>query len=165
MFFHCISRVHPTFDSFVCAHLTAHETHLKHRIADYHHIVRTLLFPASPSFPDEPFTTIYATSHLFFLGDLNFRVAIPPSHSLRATLRREETQSILTDEKTRETLKEFDQLVNERRKGSVFIGLREGPFWTFKCTYKYMLGEVDKYKYAIFCPTCRPFILKSVFSF
>ncbi|KAF8557286.1 DNase I-like protein [Imleria badia] len=131
--------------TFVCAHLTAHETHLKHRIADYHHIVRTLLFPGLPSFPNEPLTTMYATSHLFFLGDLNFRVAIPPSHPLRTASRGEEAVSMLTDEKTRETLKEYDQLINERRNGRVFIGLREGPFWMFKCTYKYVLGEIDEY--------------------
>ncbi|KAG8217853.1 Endonuclease/exonuclease/phosphatase [Butyriboletus roseoflavus] len=131
--------------TFVCAHFTAHETHLKHRIADYHHIVRTLLFPPPPSFPNEPLTTMYATSHLFFLGDLNFRVAIPPSHQLRTASRNEEALTMLTDEITRESLKEYDQLINERRNGRVFISLREGPFWTFKCTYKYVLGEVDKY--------------------
>ncbi|KAF8447556.1 Endonuclease/exonuclease/phosphatase [Boletus edulis BED1] len=131
--------------TFVCAHLTAHETHLKHRIADYHHIVRTLLFPAPPSFPEQPLTTMYTTSHLFFLGDLNFRVSVPPSHPLRTASRREEALSMLTDEKTREALKEYDQLINEHRNGRVFIGLREAPFWTFKCTYKYVLGEIDKY--------------------
>ena len=92
---------------------------------------------------------MYATSHLFFLGDLNFRVAIPPSHPLRASCG-EEALSMLTDETTRETLKEYDQLINERRNGRAFIGLREGPFWTFKCTYKYVLGEIDKYKYVRF---------------
>lgn len=95
---------------------------------------------------------MYATSHLFFFGDLNFRVAIPPSHPLRTASRGEEALTMLTDEKTRETLKEYDQLINERRKGRVFISLREGPFWAFKCTYKYALGEIDKYKYAVFLP-------------
>ncbi|KAF9218281.1 DNase I-like protein [Gyrodon lividus] len=132
--------------TFVCAHLTAHETHLAHRIADYHHIVRTLLFPPpTPSSPAQSPTTLYATSHLFFLGDLNFRVAIPPSHPLVMTSRSDEVLSMLKDEKMREALKEYDQLINERRNGRVFIGLREGPFWTFKCTYKYKLGEVDIY--------------------
>ncbi|KAF9246165.1 Endonuclease/exonuclease/phosphatase [Melanogaster broomeanus] len=129
--------------TFVCAHLTAHESYLAHRIADYHHIVRTLLFP--PSVPSEPPTTMYATSHLFFLGDLNFRITIPPSHPLVTASPSEEVLSMLRDETTREALKEYDQLLNERRKERVFIGLREGPFWMFKCTYKYKLGEVDKY--------------------
>lgn len=107
---------------------------------------------------------MYATSHLFFLGDLNFRVAIPPLHPFRTTLHREEAQSTLTDEKMRETLKEYDQLINERRNGRVFISLREGPFWTFKCTYKYVLGEVDRYKYAIFLPNISSFLdIKSLY--
>jgi len=111
-------------------------------VADYHHIVGTLLFPPLHSSPSSSPTTMYATSHLFFLGDLNFRITLPPTaqasnfHDILATLK---------DDASREHLKEFDQLLNQRRKGNVFIGLREGPFWTFKCTYKYKLGEVDRY--------------------
>jgi len=33
----------------------------------------------------------------------------------------------------------------EQKKGIVLVGLREGDFWNFKCTYKYGIGEVDKY--------------------
>ncbi|KAF8843574.1 DNase I-like protein [Paxillus ammoniavirescens] len=132
--------------TFVCAHLTAHATHLAHRIADYHHIVRTLLFPppSSSSSSQSP-TTMYATSHLFFFGDLNFRVTIPLSHPLVTASPIEEVLCMLKDGKSREALKEYDQLINEHRNGRVFMGLREGPFWTFKCTYKYKLGEVDQY--------------------
>jgi hypothetical protein len=36
--------------------------------------------------------------------------------------------------------------VNERRKGSVFVGLKEGEFWQFKCSYKYLNGEIDRYR-------------------
>jgi hypothetical protein len=25
--------------------------------------------------------------------------------------------------------------------------LREAEFWSFKCTYKYEMGEVDKYRF------------------
>ncbi|KAF8077804.1 inositol polyphosphate phosphatase [Lyophyllum atratum] len=111
--------------TFVCAHLTAHKHLLSRRLGDYKHIVGTLLFPpVSPEETQAP-STIYATSHLFFLGDLNFRVD--------------------DNEKTREQLKEFDQLLIERRKATVFQGLHEGAFWRFKCSYKYQLGEVDKY--------------------
>ncbi|KAH7929730.1 DNase I-like protein [Leucogyrophana mollusca] len=131
--------------TFVCAHLTAHEPKLAHRIADYDHIVGSLLFPSLPSSPSSSPTTMYATSHLFFLGDLNFRLSIPPTHALSQALKRDETLSMLNSETTRELLKEFDQLLLERRKGRVFVGLREGDFWAFKCTYKYKLGEVDHY--------------------
>jgi hypothetical protein len=127
----------------VCAHLTAYENKLGHRLADYRHIVGTLLFP--PISPDSKIpSTIYSTSHLFFLGDLNFRVEIPSSHPFSLPGR---IKQVLDDESTRQELKEFDQLLVEHRKGTVFVGLREGQFWKFKCSYKYLHGEVDKYRY------------------
>ncbi|KAI6045700.1 inositol polyphosphate phosphatase [Pisolithus marmoratus] len=131
--------------TFVCAHLTAHEPYLAHRIADYNHIVRTLLFAPMSSSADQRPTTIYSTSHLFFFGDLNFRVSMPPRSLGNECPLHEEALSMLNDEKSREALKEFDQLRSAWRDGRVFVGLREGPFWTFKCTYKYKLGEIDKY--------------------
>ncbi|KAG0699660.1 inositol polyphosphate phosphatase [Suillus ampliporus] len=131
--------------TFVCAHLTAHEPKLAQRVADYHHIVGTLLFPALPSSPSSSPTTMYSTSHLFFLGDLNFRITVPSSHTPVQGSKLHEVFAMLKDDASREQLKEFDQLLNQRRKGTAFIGLREGPFWSFKCTYKYKLGEVDRY--------------------
>ena len=53
----------------------------------------------------------------------------------------------LKDDLEREKLKEYDELYVERRKGRVFVGLHEGDFWSFKCTYKYKLKEVDRYTY------------------
>lgn len=131
--------------TFVCAHLTAHEPKLAQRVADYHHIVGTLLFPPPPSSPSSSPTTMYSTSHLFFLGDLNFRITVPPSRPHVQTSQPYDVLAMLKDDASREQLKEFDQLLNQRRKGTAFIGLREGPFWTFKCTYKYKFGEVDRY--------------------
>ncbi|KAK0459817.1 Endonuclease/exonuclease/phosphatase [Desarmillaria tabescens] len=127
--------------TFVCAHLTAHAEHLAERVTDYNQIVSTLLFPSSSSPP----TTIYSTSHLFFLGDLNFRLSIPPSHPLHAFYTEPDVAAVLAAQNTRQALKEFDQLLTERRKGTIFVGLREGPFWNFKCSYKYDVGQVDKY--------------------
>ncbi|KAL0946695.1 hypothetical protein HGRIS_012882 [Hohenbuehelia grisea] len=131
--------------TFVCAHLTAHEPRLADRIADYHHIVRTLLFPPLPGSNSTAPSTLYATSHLFFLGDLNFRLVIPGTHPLSGLTLRHEFANALEQESSREELKEFDQLRNEMRKGTVFAGFREGEFWKFKCSYKYELGEIDKY--------------------
>ncbi|KAF7973389.1 hypothetical protein HWV62_15166, partial [Athelia sp. TMB] len=128
--------------TFVCAHLTAHEPKLAQRVADYNHIVGSLLFDA-PSHSPSPYNSksnIYETSHLFFLGDLNFRVALPAAHPLKSLVAEGVHQ-----EDMREQLKEHDQLIVERRKGNVFVGLREGDFWKFQCSYKYKLGEVDKY--------------------
>lgn len=54
---------------FVCAHLTAHAEKVADRIADYNHIVGTLLFPPSPGALSNAPSTIYDSSHLFFFGD------------------------------------------------------------------------------------------------
>ncbi|KAI5121690.1 hypothetical protein M0805_002765 [Coniferiporia weirii] len=140
--------------TFVNAHLTANAGKLERRIADYHHIVGTLLFPPPPSSPSSSgahtHTTLYATSHLFFLGDLNFRLAIPPDHAFGGSAgagagRGAAVYDALGDDAHREELKEFDELLRERRAGRVFVGLREAEFWRFKCTYKYRLQEVDRY--------------------
>lgn len=129
-------------------HLTAHEHKLNARIADYQHIVSNLLF--SPFFSGSKLkSTLYETSHLFLLGDFNFRLNIPPSHPLLAA---GNFAQAIEAETTREELKEFDQLTIERKKGTVFVGLREGEFWKFKCSYKYLLGEVDKYEWVVFVP-------------
>ncbi|KAK7693783.1 hypothetical protein QCA50_003355 [Cerrena zonata] len=129
--------------TFVCAHLTAHSHKLAHRIADYHHIVGSLLFPPLPGSSSNESTTIYSTSHLFFFGDLNFRLeppTLPDPKKLSASI-----DAILADG-VREQLKDYDQLVQERdQKKSIFVGFREGEFWKFKPTYKYKLGQVDKY--------------------
>ncbi|KDR81754.1 hypothetical protein GALMADRAFT_60237 [Galerina marginata CBS 339.88] len=137
--------------TFVNCHLTPFDHKLKQRVADYQYIVRSLLFPPlsggdgdSKSQSKVP-STIYDTSHLFLLGDLNFRLEIPKTHPLSAKRLTQDFAHAIESEKTREELKEFDQLTLEKRKGTVFVGLREGDFWKFKCSYKYLLGEVDKY--------------------
>ncbi|KAI0072773.1 skeletal muscle/kidney enriched inositol 5-phosphatase [Panus rudis PR-1116 ss-1] len=134
--------------TFVNAHLTAHTHKLAHRIADYDHIVRTLLFPPIQGLPKTGSATIYDTSHLFFFGDLNFRLQpLPPSILPNpATSSMAETVQRIMQDEFRPKLVEFDQLVQERdQKSRIFVGLREGEFWRFKCTYKYKLGEVDRY--------------------
>ncbi|PVF98941.1 DNase I-like protein [Serendipita vermifera] len=108
--------------TFVNAHLTAHQPNLEKRIKDYRHIVQTLLFP-NPQAPHEH-SNIYDTSHLFFFGDLNFRIE---------------------SEEGREELRKYEQLSLVRAEGTSFAGLKEGDFWKFQCTYKYRLGKVDQY--------------------
>ena len=135
---------------FVCAHLTAHGYNLPRRIQDYHQIVGTLLFPTLPGTEGNEPSTIYDTSHLFFFGDLNFRLAIPPSHPLGALSHEALTQKLVA-EADREELKNFDELHIERdTRKSCFVGFREGEFWKFKCSYKYKLGEVETYECVLF---------------
>jgi len=125
-------------DSFVCAHLTAHEHKLPQRVADYNYIVGSLVFP--PHKPSTALTTIYDTSHLFFFGDLNFRLDLPETHPLRGPGNHDSLVSALDSESGREELKEYDQLRVEQKKGTVFVGLREGDFWKFKvCPRRFVL--------------------------
>jgi len=131
--------------TFVCAHLNAHDYNLARRIQDWRHIVGTLLFSPLPNSSSKAPSTIYSTSHLFFFGDLNFRVVLPPSHPLHDLTKSPEFADALSEASTRENLKDFDQLHVEKQKGTIFVGLTEGEFWNFKCSYKYKLGEVDKY--------------------
>ncbi|KAF8201796.1 inositol polyphosphate phosphatase [Pholiota molesta] len=130
--------------TFVNCHLTPFDNKLKQRLADYRHIVERLLF--SPISPDSKVpSTLYETSHLFLFGDLNFRLDLPKDHGLYHKRFSQDFSQAIDSEQVREELKEFDQLTVERRKGTVFVGLHEGEFWKFKCSYKYKIGEVDKY--------------------
>ncbi|KAH9981322.1 skeletal muscle/kidney enriched inositol 5-phosphatase [Lactifluus volemus] len=131
--------------TFVCAHLTAHAANLAARISDYRHIVGSLLFPPLPCSSSGTPTTIYSTSHLFFFGDLNFRLALPPTSPYAGPSNLQHLEATLDTQSGREELREFDQLLQERKKCTVFQGLREFDFWGFKCSYKFRIGEVDKY--------------------
>lgn len=79
------------------------------------------------------------------MGDFNFRVVLPTNHPHVDVHKQGEFNSLLERHEVREEIKEHDQLLQEWRKGSVFVGLREGEFWRFKCSYKYHVGEVDTY--------------------
>ena len=134
-------------DSFVCAHLTAHAHKNAHRIHDYHYIVGSLLFPPLPGTDSREPTTMFSTSHLFFFGDLNFRLSLPTTHALAAPDQLPSLAQALSTDEGRSSLREYDQLVIERDvKGTIFQSFREGEFWRFKCSYKYKLGQVDHYE-------------------
>jgi hypothetical protein len=76
---------------------------------------------------------------------------MPPDHELAHPSQLTQFAHLLETEHVREELKKYDQLSIERdQKGSAFVGMREGSFWKFKCSYKYKLGEVDKYESVCF---------------
>ncbi|KAG1731769.1 hypothetical protein EDB19DRAFT_2041692 [Suillus lakei] len=62
-------------------------------------------FPPLPSSPSSSPTTMYSTSHLFFLGDLNFRITIPPSCPPVQTSQPHGVLVMLKDDASREQLK------------------------------------------------------------
>ncbi|KAJ3538359.1 hypothetical protein NMY22_g5200 [Coprinellus aureogranulatus] len=129
--------------TFVDCHLTAHEHNVRARIDDWNHIVSSLLF--TPHTPGGQPSTLYDTTHLFVFGDMNFRLELPSSHPLYLSLHTHQFSDAISSESTRKELQEFDQLTVEKRKGNVFVGLHEGDFWKFKCSYKYKVGTVDQY--------------------
>jgi hypothetical protein len=130
--------------TFVNAHLTPHQPNLEKRIADYKHIVQTLLFsPNDVTFKRkyDHYSNIYDTTHLFFFGDLNFRID-PPTGMTRGDL-----EAKIRTHEGREGLRQRDQLSIARAEGTALTSLREGDFWKFQCTYKYEHGQVDQYQW------------------
>ncbi|KAG8929863.1 hypothetical protein FRC02_004989 [Tulasnella sp. 418] len=122
--------------TFVNAHLTAHTHNLPRRLQDYTHIVRTLVFPSTTGSSLE---TIYNSTHLFFFGDLNFRLR-PPTHT-ETRLEGPDIAAMATTPEGRAEIAKLDELTLERQGGSVCHGLEEGDFWNFPPTYKYHLGD------------------------
>jgi len=143
--------------TFVNAHLTAHapDRYLQKRLDNYDYIVSTLLFPPLPSHQDQDqksLRTIYDTTHLFFFGDLNFRVITAksiksPSHTSLTSSSSSDANG--TTETVTPAQRDLDQLTIERLKPTsqrrALTYLREGPFWEFDATYKFELGSVGKY--------------------
>lgn len=126
--------------TFVNAHLTAHQPNLDKRIEDYRHIVQTLLFPDPNATSIHEPSNIYQTTHLFFFGDLNFRIEPP------ADMTRQDLEANIRSTVARESLRQYDQLAKAQEAGVVLQSLKEGEFWKFQCTYKYELGTVDHYQ-------------------
>ena len=133
-------------------HLTPHAHKVRQRLEDYKHIVSSLLF--SPSSPDsETPSTLYDTSHLFVFGDMNFRLELPPSHALFELSKTSQFSEAISSESVRKDLTEYDQMTREMKKGNIFVGLHEGEYWKFKCSYKYKVGEVDQYRFVFPTPS------------
>lgn len=176
--------------TFVCAHLTAHDHNLLRRNADYASIVGRLVFPPpmegdsdqvklqsaqgektsskdeKGSWALERLNTIYSMPHLFFFGDLNYRITLQHG-DVKVGLTREaileglspppvtekeeeapppltRTSTISSTRSTRSSLLEYDQLSIEKKGGRVMQGLNEGEI-DFAPSYKYKVGTVDEF--------------------
>ncbi|CAE6367355.1 unnamed protein product [Rhizoctonia solani] len=129
--------------TFVCAHLTAHVHNMKSRLRDWEHMVKTLLFANTSRESTIADSSIYATSHLFVLGDTNSRLDVPMSDN--GPLTHDEVVAQISTPEGRERAKNWDQLRREISLGNTFHGLREGEFWEFPPSYKYTIGEVDTF--------------------
>ncbi|KAJ1310455.1 hypothetical protein OPQ81_007188 [Rhizoctonia solani] len=127
--------------TFVCTHMTAHVHNLKTRLEDWEHTVKTLLFPKTNKESAITDRSIYATSHLFVFGDTNSRLDVPASNG--HSLTHDDVVAQVSTPEGREQAKNWDQLRREINLGNTFHGLREGKFWGFPPSYKYIIGETD----------------------
>ncbi|CAE7063375.1 unnamed protein product [Rhizoctonia solani] len=125
--------------TFVCTHMTPHAHKLKARLEDWEHTVRTLLFPKTGRDSKVTDRSIYATSHLFVFGDTNSRLDVPTSDS--RSLTHDDVVAQISTPQGREQAKNWDQLRREIGLENTFHGLREGEFWEFLPSYKYVPEE------------------------
>lgn len=139
---------------FICAHFHANRDNVEKRNADFQTIIDTAVFPspnsssskrastASPPEPVRPYSlsskdryksvnlNILQHEHIFWLGDLNYRIA--------SELEEFEIFDIVQNGEWA-SLKTKDQLNIERDKGNVFQNFEEGQL-NFAPTYKYQPG-------------------------
>ncbi|KNZ59807.1 hypothetical protein VP01_165g4 [Puccinia sorghi] len=123
--------------TFVNAHLAAHDAGILERNRNYQTIVNRLLF--------ENKHTIYDTSHLFFMGDLNYRISLTPllTSNLNPMSKEILAQAIQEDRHSC-LFPEHDTLSHQHSARNVLVGLREAPI-TFKPTYKYKLDAGNQF--------------------
>ncbi|KAI5454778.1 hypothetical protein NCC49_003662 [Naganishia albida] len=134
--------------TFISAHLAAHDENLATRNANYRQILASLQFAPSSSL-DKPLR-VWQTSHLIFLGDLNYRLASSPTGLDKAlvdtSLQRRASVRVDADlEKERGKLVALDTLKQQQMQGKAFTFLSEGELTNFAPTYKRIVGKVDGY--------------------
>ncbi|KAH8294451.1 hypothetical protein KR018_006750 [Drosophila ironensis] len=111
---------------FVNSHLAAHMQNVEERNQDYQGIVENMRFDDGRTISDH--------DHIFWLGDLNYRIQEPPG---------QQHPGPLSDAPTYELLLQYDQLRQEMSRGKCFEGYTEGDI-KFRPTYKYDPGT-DRY--------------------
>eukprot|EP01102_Stenamoeba_stenopodia_P013446 TRINITY_DN4365_c0_g1_i4.p1 TRINITY_DN4365_c0_g1~~TRINITY_DN4365_c0_g1_i4.p1 ORF type:complete len:443 (-),score=64.72 TRINITY_DN4365_c0_g1_i4:27-1355(-) len=116
---------HGTSFCFVNSHLAAHQSMTTDRNLN----VEAILSSLHLGYPDFEVTTQFC--HLFFFGDLNYRIDMD----------RDEVVNLISQQQWDELL-EHDQLLNEQRKEKVFYGFHEGPI-SFAPTYRFIVGTTE----------------------
>lgn len=122
--------------TFVDAHLAANEGQIADRNNDFYGIVTSLGFP-------DGYGAYKPRSHLFFMGDLNYRAsfqqstdsAAQPLHSDAIDL----SENVISGENHYEDLKKTDELYHVMKSKQSFYGFTEAPV-TFAATYKFTIG-------------------------
>ncbi|NWU97387.1 SHIP1 phosphatase, partial [Upupa epops] len=120
---------------FVNSHLTSGSEKKHRRNQNYMSILRFLTLGDKKL---SPFNITHRFTHLFWLGDLNYRVEQPPTEAenMIQKIRQQQYPELLA----------FDQLLAERRDQKVFLQFEEEEI-TFAPTYRFERGTREKYAY------------------
>uniref|UniRef100_A0A8C5NSS8 phosphatidylinositol-3,4,5-trisphosphate 5-phosphatase n=1 Tax=Junco hyemalis TaxID=40217 RepID=A0A8C5NSS8_JUNHY len=120
---------------FVNSHLTSGSEKKHRRNQNYTNILRFLTLGDKKL---SPFNITHRFTHLFWLGDLNYRVEQPPTEAenIIQKIRQQQYPELLA----------FDQLLLERRDQKVFLQFEEEEI-TFAPTYRFERGTREKYVY------------------
>uniref|UniRef100_A0A8C8AJ85 phosphatidylinositol-3,4,5-trisphosphate 5-phosphatase n=1 Tax=Otus sunia TaxID=257818 RepID=A0A8C8AJ85_9STRI len=120
---------------FVNSHLTSGSEKKHRRNQNYMNILRFLTLGDKKL---SPFNITHRFTHLFWLGDLNYRVEQPPTEAenIIQKIRQQQYPELLA----------FDQLLIERKDQKVFLQFEEEEI-TFAPTYRFERGTREKYAY------------------
>ncbi|XP_005395415.1 PREDICTED: phosphatidylinositol 3,4,5-trisphosphate 5-phosphatase 1 isoform X1 [Chinchilla lanigera] len=120
---------------FVNSHLTSGSEKKLRRNQNYMNILR---FLALGDRKLSPFNITHRFTHLFWLGDLNYRVDLPTweAETIIQKIRQQQYTDLLA----------HDQLLTERREQKVFLHFEEEEI-TFAPTYRFERLTRDKYAY------------------
>ncbi|KAM9127814.1 phosphatidylinositol 3,4,5-trisphosphate 5-phosphatase 1 isoform 3-T3 [Pangshura tecta] len=120
---------------FVNSHLTSGSEKKHRRNQNYMNILRFLTLGDKKL---SPFNITHRFTHLFWLGDLNYRVELPTS----------EAENIIQKIKQQQypELLGFDQLLMEKKDQKVFLQFEEEEI-TFAPTYRFERNTREKYAY------------------
>ncbi|XP_053565904.1 phosphatidylinositol 3,4,5-trisphosphate 5-phosphatase 1 [Bombina bombina] len=120
---------------FVNSHLTSGSEKKLRRKQNYFNILRFLIMGDKKL---SPFNLTHRFTHLFWLGDLNYRIQLPnnEAENIVQRIKQQQYQELLS----------YDQLSMERKESKIFLNFNEEEI-TFPPTYRYERGSREKYCY------------------
>ncbi|BGP54057.1 hypothetical protein JCM8202v2_001629 [Rhodotorula sphaerocarpa] len=127
--------------TFVSAHFAAHQDEDEARSNDWRNVVRRLVLQDGSRE-----TQLFDTGHLFFCGDLNYRISLTSPTRLDRKAVSDDVGQLArspSDAPPSPRLLAQDQLRQEQQRGVTLHHLREGEI-TFPPTYKYKPGSRDE---------------------
>ncbi|XP_063298446.1 phosphatidylinositol 3,4,5-trisphosphate 5-phosphatase 1 isoform X1 [Pelobates fuscus] len=120
---------------FINSHLTSGSEKKLRRKQNYFNILRFLVMGDKKL---SPFNLTHRFTHLFWLGDLNYRIQLPNSaaENIVQKIKMQQHQELLS----------YDQLNMERKESQIFLHFNEEEI-TFPPTYRFERGSRERYCY------------------